>query len=246
MFKSISTIATPIFTVGAIMTINNNIIHNESKRSFYEDDTNVVPIPGTVVPAPASEIESLGNNKLIDGISVRTTKPTENFFKGIREFASTQFTDFSHWINHKYTKFDDTERFVTTTVSDLHYKKEDLLPNGIYVIIGTLTGVIAARPRGIISKISFPIITGLLTFKYFLPVTFDNTTGFLWHLEQKNIPQIAIKQEEAYQSTINLAKSIEKTTESGIQSVENGAHSLRKSIADITGLNLDEEVSKKK
>ncbi|KAI5960408.1 uncharacterized protein KGF55_004700 [Candida pseudojiufengensis] len=246
MFRSITTIATPLLTAGAIITINTNAIHNDSKRNFYEDDTNVVPVPGTTIPAPASEIESLGNNKLIDGISVRTTKPTENFFKQIREFTSHKLNEFNHWINHNYTKYNETERLVTSTVSDLHYKKEDLLPNGIYVVIGTLAGVIAARPRGIISKISFPIITGLLTFKYFLPVTFDNTTDFAWKLEQRNLPQIAEKQKDAYHSTLKFAKSIENTTENSIKLVENGAQSLKKSIADITGLNLDEEVSKKK
>ena len=72
MFKGLR-LLTPIVTTGAIIAIptSNQMIFNEStrKRSFYEDDENVVPIPGTVTPAPATELETLGSNRIIDGIS---------------------------------------------------------------------------------------------------------------------------------------------------------------------------------
>ncbi|KAG5421907.1 hypothetical protein I9W82_001000 [Candida metapsilosis] len=245
MFRSV-TLSVSVLTTGLAMSHNSSIIRNESKRNFYEDDTEVIPLPGTVVPAPASEIKSLGENRLVDGISVRTFSSTENFFKGTREFVSARVSDLSNWANKGYTKFNDTERFVTTTVSDLHYKKEDLLPNGIYVIVAALAGTIAARPRGVIAKITFPVITGLAAFKYFLPVTFDNTREFTWRLEQKNVPQVAQQQANAYNSVVGLAKAIEDGTEHSVKRVESGTQSLKQYIANITGLNLDEEVSKKK
>ena len=247
MLRSVS-LTTSIITAGLVATHNCSVIRNESssRRNFYEDDAEVVPIPGTVVPAPASEVESLGENRLIDGISVRTTSSSETFFKTAREFSAARISDLSNWVNKNYTKFNDTERFVTSTVSELHYKKEDLLPNGIYVIVAALAGTIAARPRGVFAKVTFPVITGLAAFKYFLPVTFDNTREFTWKLEQKNVPQVAKQQAEAYNGVVGLAKSIENGAENGIKRVENGAHSLKQRIANITGLNLDEEVSKKK
>ncbi|CAK9438457.1 uncharacterized protein LODBEIA_P26810 [Lodderomyces beijingensis] len=246
MFRIVQ-LAGPLLSAGAIVSFNSSLISNESSsRRFYEDEANVVPRPGTVVAAPASEIESLGENKIIDGISVRSTKTTENFFKTARQHASVALTELNHWLNKQYTNFNDTERFVTTTVSDLHYKREDILPNGIYVIIAILSGTVAARTRGVISKVCFPTIAGLAAFRYFLPVTFDNTRVFAWKLEQKNVPSFAKQQEDAYHGAIALAKSIEEGTERNIKRVEDGTQSLRKSIADITGLNLDEEVSKKK
>lgn len=248
MFRSVS-LASSVLTIGLIATHKPTVIKNESsssKRNFYEDDAEVIPLPGTVVPAPASEINSLGENRLVDGISVRTTNSTESFFKSAREFTSARINDLSNWVNKSYTKFNNTERFVTSTVSDLHYKKEDLLPNGIYVIVAALAGTIAARHRGMIAKITFPVVTGLAAFKYFLPVTFDNTREFTWRLEQKNVPQIAKQQADAYNSVVGLAKSIEDGAEHSVKRVENGAHSMKQSIANITGLNLDEEVSKKK
>ncbi|KAI3406417.1 hypothetical protein KGF56_000898 [Candida oxycetoniae] len=235
-------------TVGAALVSFNSKrpISNESKRKFYEDDTQVVPVPGTVVAAPASEIESLGQNRMIDGISVRSTEATEEFFKTIRSRFTSALNGFNNWLNHKYTKFNETERYVTNTVSSLHYRKEDILPNGIYVIIAILSGTIAARPRGLISRITFPTVAGLVAFKYFLPVTFDNTREFVWLVEQRSVPQVAQQQENAYHSAIGLAKSIEEGANHGVERIERGAHSLKQSIAEITGLNIDEEVSKKK
>lgn len=246
MFRGIR-LLTPFFTAGAIITIPAEaVILNESKkRSFYEDEENVVPIPGTVTPAAASELESLGNNRIIDGISVRSSKATENLFKSAREYTESTFDNLSNWANSKYATYNETERQVTNTVSGLHNKTEDLLPNSLYILVAVLTGTIAARTRGVIAKVVFPTVFGLASFKYFLPKTFENTTGFVWKLEEENVPQIAAHQKFAYNSALDLAHKIEENTETGKKSIENSVHSLRKSIADITGLNIDEEVSKK-
>ncbi|KAI5954775.1 hypothetical protein KGF57_003798 [Candida theae] len=246
MIRSVS-LGVSVLATGMAVS-KSSIIKNDSSssRKFYEDDAEVVPLPGTIVPAPASEVKTLGENRLVDGISVRSTDSTENFFKNAREFTSARASDLSNWVNKNYTKFNDTERLITSTVSDLHHKKEDLLPNGIYVIVAALAGTIAARPRGVIAKLTFPVITGLAAFKYFLPVTFDNTREFTWRLEQKNVPQVAQQQANAYQNVVGLARSIEEGAERNVRRAESGAHSLKKSIANITGLNLDEEVSKKK
>ncbi|EDK43557.1 hypothetical protein PVL30_001712 [Lodderomyces elongisporus] len=245
MFKFVG-YATPIVAAAAAVSTRSNTIYNESNRRFYEDDVTAAHIPGTVVAAPASEIASLGENRIVDGISVRSTPTTEIFFKTIRFHAVGNWTRFNHWVNQKYTTFNDTERYVASTVSDLHYKREDLLPNGIYVVIAILSGTIAARPRGILAKVAFPTIFGLAAFKYFLPKTFENTREFAWSLEQKNLPEVARQQENAYHSAVGLAKAIEEGTEHSVKRVEEGAATVRRSIAGITGLNLDEEVSKKK
>lgn len=248
MFKGIC-LLTPIVTTGAIIAIptSNQMIFNEStrKRSFYEDDENVVPIPGTVTPAPATELETLGSNRIIDGISVRSTQSTENLFKSVRKFTESTVDSLNSWADQKYHQYNKTERSVTDTVSSLHSKSEDLLPNSLYILVAVLSGTIAGRTRGVVAKITLPTVFGLTAFKYFLPQTFNNTAGFFWKLEKENAPQIAAQQESAYNSAVGLVHSIEETTESGKKSIENGTKSLKKSIANITGLNLDEEVSKK-
>ncbi|RLV96324.1 MICOS subunit MIC26 [Spathaspora sp. JA1] len=239
----------PVLSTGAIIATNSDsVILNETssnRRNFYEDESNVVNIPGTVTAAPASEIQALGTNRIIDGISVRSTSTTEHVFKSVREFTESCTDGVQLWLNTSYSKYNATERKVTDTVSGLHNKSEDLLPNSIYVVIAFLTGTIAARPRGIVARVTFPVIFGVGAFKYFLPRTFDNSLQFLWQVEQNKIPALAKQQEKTYNSAVGLVHSIEETAENSKKSIEQRANSLKKSIADITGLNIDEEVSKK-
>ncbi|KAK6463331.1 apolipo protein O-domain-containing protein [Scheffersomyces coipomensis] len=245
--KRIVKVGVPIFAATTIMGVYNTNSHikNEPKRKFYEDEVDVVPRPGTVVPASGTELEALGPNKIVEGISVRSPTAVESFFKSGREITSEYYTKLQGYINQGYSKYNETERQVTDSVSALHNRSEDLLPNSIYIVIATLSGNIAARQRGVISKITFPVILGIASFKYFLPQTYINTKNFIWKLEQDKLPQVAEQQVFVYNQADSLVKTIEQTSDSSIKTVESSIQSLRKSIADITGLNIDEEVSKK-
>ncbi|KAG2735643.1 hypothetical protein G9P44_001857 [Scheffersomyces stipitis] len=150
----------PVLASSGII-ISSSPVKNEPKRRFYEDETDVVPVPGTVTPAAGTELEA-------------RIEPLDR-------------------------------RYFPT----------------------------------------FPVAFGLAAFKYFLPQTFANTTGFLWKLEKNNLPQIAQQQEYVFNKTGELVQKIEQTSESSKKSIESSIHSLKHSIADVTGLNINEEVSKK-
>lgn len=231
--------------VGIFSMTSQQPILSETKRKFYEDESNVVPIPGTVTPAAGSELKVLGPNRLVDGISVRSPSSLESFFKQTRQAVINSYDYTQNYLNKGYTKYYETERQVTQTVSELHNKSEDLLPNSLYIVIATLSGNIMARQRGLVSKAIFPLALGLASFKYFLPQTFSNTTGFIWNLEERFVPQLAKSQEESVKKAGELYNKIEKTSESSQDSIHSGVQSLRKSIADVTGLNIDGEVTKK-
>lgn len=220
-------------------------IHNESKRRFYEDESNVVPVPGTVTPAAGSEVEILGPNRLVDGISVRSPSALESTFKSGRESVASAYNSLQGFLNNKYVQYNEKERQVTSTVSGLHNKTEDLLPNGIYILIAALSGNIMARQRGIVSKATFPVILGVASFKYFLPQTFSNTTGFIWSLEEKYIPEVAHSQQVSIEKADEFVNQIEKASESSQKSLQGRVQSLRQKIADVTGLNIDGDVTKK-
>ncbi|KAK6454071.1 apolipo protein O-domain-containing protein [Scheffersomyces xylosifermentans] len=243
--RQIARIGMPFLGAGAVVVGVQSPVRNEPKRRFYEDEVDVVPVPGTVTPAAGTELEALGPNRLIDGISVRSPSSVESLFKSIREFTFGAYTSLQQSLDKGYNKYHETERQVATTVGDLHYKAEDLLPNSIYIVIATLSGNIAARQRGLLAKATFPVVLGLASFKYFLPQTFSNTTSFIWKLEKTKLPQLAQQQENVYNKTGELVQKIEETSESSRKSIESGVQSLRKSIADVTGLNVDEDVSKK-
>lgn len=234
----------PVF-MGIYASKSDSAIMNEPKRNFYLNEEDVVPVPGTTSAATGTQLEVLGPNKMVNGVSVRSTEPTEGLFRGAREALQNSIKSGQELVNDVYTRYYNTERQVTSTVSELHYKKEPLFPNALYVIVGALSGNIFARQRGVLSKLLFPIVFGGISFKYFLPQTFDNTTLFLWKLEEKNLPHIAENQKLAADKAAAWAKTIEQDATVSKKYLEERGTAWKKSIADVTGLNVDETVSKK-
>ena len=134
---------------------------------------------------------------------------------------------------------------MTGKLLELHDKKEDLFPNSIYIAIAALSGTVFARQRGILAKATFPVVFGLVGFRYFLPETFSRSAGFAWKLEKENLPQVASQHAAAITKTQELAQSLEQTAVAGQESAYSGVETLKNTIAKWSGLNLDEEVSKK-
>ncbi|GMM32926.1 Mic26 protein [Saccharomycopsis crataegensis] len=213
-------------------------VHNESKRNFYEDDDNVTPIPGTIVPASASEIESLGPNKLVDGISVRSPDYLEGFFNKARKSTVDVLKSAESGAEGVTKDYYDLEHHVTGTVAKLHDRREDLLPGGLYIVTGILTGSIIARRRGPVARVLLPAVVGLAVFRWTLPITFANTTGFVYHLEQQNVPAVANAQDSIVSGVERSIEAVESTTSSTIKSVDSAIECTKNYIASITGLNI--------
>ena len=80
---------------------------------------------------------------------MRSTQSTENLFKSVRKFTESTVDSLNSWADQKYHQYNKTERSVTDTVSSLHSKSEDLLPNSLYILVAVLSGTIAGRTRGL-------------------------------------------------------------------------------------------------
>lgn len=217
----------------------------EPKRSFYEDEKDVVPLPGTIIPSTAADVEILGPRLVVNGVTVRSTSALEGTFRSVRELLFGAYTSTQEYLNDGKAKVYEAERKVTGTMSALHNKREDLLPNSIYIVIAGLSGTILARQRGIIARTVLPVAFGLASFKYFLPETFGNTMGFAWKVEQRTVPELANGQVMALEKAGDLVHLMEQTAKSGQEKVHAGVETLRRKISTVTGLNIDEEVSKK-
>lgn len=198
-------------------------IHND--RKFYEDEPESVE---SATPVPVQLAPSL-----------------ENGFKLIRQSLYNSYTSTVGVVDKGYNRYYDIERRVADTASQLHDKSEDLFPNSIYIFITALSGTIMARQRNVLAKLTFPVILGIGSFKYFLPQTFASTTNFVWKLEQQKVPEIAKQQENLVLKSEELMGKIEKTRESSLETVNSGLEWLRRNIQKYTGLNLDDDVTKK-
>lgn len=220
-------------------------VHNDTRR-FYEDDADVLPAPGTVVPAAGTELKSmLGTSTSVDGTSVRSARFLERVFKLVRETVQDAYLSLRTTGDEAFLKFNNTERAVTLRMSQLHNRQEDLLPNAAYVAVAALAGTIAGRKHGFLARATLPVVFGTAAFRYFLPQTFANTTSFLWDVEQQKMPEVALKQQELVTLTENFVRDMGKTTEELRQFLLEQAEGLRRKVASITGLNVEEDVSKK-
>lgn len=231
-------------TTAAVLS-SRSVLSCEPKRSFYEDEKDVVPLPGTIIPSTDAEVEILGPRLVVNGVTVRSASALESALRSVRESLYGAYTSTQEYLNDGKAKIYEAERKVTGTVSSLHNKREDLLPNAIYIVIGGLSGTILARRRGILARAFLPVAFGLASFKYFLPETFANTTGFAWKVEQRTVPELANSQVRAMEKAGDFVNLVEQSAKSGQEKVHAGVETLRRQISVVTGLNIDEEVSKK-
>lgn len=215
------------------------------KRSFYEDDKQTIPVPGTITPLDTQASEKMSQQYVLEGVTVRTTSLVQDSIRKARESVVGAYACAENWLNNNKSKYIELERSVTNTFSELHDKREDLLPNSIYIIVAGLSGNIIARNRGPVTRFIVPTVLGLASFKYFLPHTFSNTFGLLWKVEQRTLPQIAEQQASAYEKATSLVKGVEQTAVLSLAKVSLGIDSARKTLASAAGLSIDEEVTKK-
>lgn len=234
-----------IASSAAVLASFRSTLHNEPKRNFYEDEKDVVPVPGTVIPSTTSEAELLGSNSVVNGVTVRSAPQLESVFGSVRGSLYNTYVSAQNYLNQGKEKVYDAERKVTGTVSSLHNKSEDLLPNSIYVVIAGLSGNILARQRGILARTFLPLALGLASFKYFLPQTFSNTAGFAWKVEQRTVPELANGQVAVLEHAEKFKENIEKTAESSKGKLHNGVQAVRRKVSVLAGLNVDESVTKK-
>lgn len=228
-----------------VCAASTSTVYNDPKRKFYEDEKDVVAVPGTNTPATPPQLELLGPRAVVNGVTVRSTAGVESAFRSVRESLHGAYVSAEEYLNEGKDKLYQTERQVTGTVSALHSRHEDLLPNSLYVAVAALSGNIVARRRGILARVFLPVIFGTAAFRYLLPQTFANTTGFLWTVEQRLLPELANTQTAAVKKAEEFVLLVEQTAVVGQQKVTSGVECLRRKISQATGLNLDEEVLKK-
>lgn len=239
-----SRVALPLFAsvVSVMVSSNMSSIANESKRrGFYQDDENVARSNQPVSPG---DVNSLGPKEIIEGVTVRSPPVLEQSIKDLRLKAYEFYTSLLNKSDELAKSYYTTERKVTSTISSLHERREDLLPNSIYILVSALTGSIVSRRSNILVRGITPVIFGLGAFRYFLPLTFERTKSFVWSLEKKNLPEVAQFQQEYYGKAESLANDIEKTYEQTRKLANDSILSTEKSIAEFTGLNLGDNVDK--
>ncbi|GME85749.1 unnamed protein product [Ambrosiozyma monospora] len=214
-------------------------IKNDSKRNFYQDNTQ------DSVPGEPTKVEELQLPKLIKQ-EKETTSFLQEKVKGARIQLSHYLEESKKLYLNGSNKYFEAERKVTGTLSSLHDKREELFPNSLYVLTGLLSGLVLSRRKNILARVTFPLFTGLIAFKVFLPSTFANTFSWLDGVEQAKLPSVYSTQTALIKGTESLVKETENLTAANAKKVNEYYESAKLTVNEYTGLNVDQEISNKK
>ena len=215
----------------------NNTVKCESKRTFYNDDTDINAAVGK--PTEPQVPKLLQEEQSVESFLESKIKVAREELYKYLELSKNVYID-------KSEQYFDTEREIFSTVSSLHDRREEFFPNALYVLTGGLFGSVLARKRNILLRFISPVVCGLVSFKIFFPKTFGNVFGYLDAAEKKNLPDVYSTQTELINKAEELVKQTSQTAESSSKEVSSFFDRARKTIGEYTGLNVDQVVSEKR
>lgn len=214
-----------------------NIKCEDNKRSFYTRDTEVTPATGT--PTEPQVPKLVQDEQCVESLLESKLKiAREELFKYL-DLSKQIYID-------KSKEYYDVEREVLSTASSLHDRREEFFPNALYVLTGALFGSVLTRRRNILLKLITPVACGLISFKLFFPITYDNVFGYLDNAEKEKLPDFYSKQTELINQAEDLVKKTAETTDNGSKEISSWFETAKKTIGEYTGLNVDQTVSEKK
>ncbi|SCU99995.1 LAMI_0G02190g1_1 [Lachancea mirantina] len=221
---------------------------------FYRDIDTVKehvipPESGTVVSSAAKEAamspngsrvsQIVGDNRLWDGISVRTPTYMLGLFENWRTNINFQVARACDALDKASSKYYREERRITTTIANLHSDpREELLPGLTYSLVAAMSGSILTRNKNILFRLTAPIAFGAACCSYVLPVTFGNTMDLLYGLEKGVFPRFADGQRAVYVRVHDLMTKSINGAEKITSTVSSSLTCSMRTIKDWTGLNV--------
>ncbi|GMM34988.1 hypothetical protein DASC09_023130 [Saccharomycopsis crataegensis] len=214
----------------AAFFVPSSVIHNESKRAFYQDLEDDL----TVTNGAASNNKSLLDEQLYtpakhdnlevtytDGMTIASSKFLEQKLNVLRNWT------IGH-LDYYFYEYETAKSSMNNELDALKTKyhsivAEPVLPNLIYILTGALSGSVMVNKKALPIRFITPLIFGSACYGYFMPKSFDNTRANVWNYEKENFPHFAkghieflIKMEKNKKC---MEKKLEKTNQCLIKKV---------------------------
>lgn len=182
----------------------------------------------------------IGNNELIDGISVRSPTYLVSVFNRLRLRVSGSIDNATQKIDNRMSAYYRHERRLTSTIADLHSDpREKLLPGFTYIVVAAMSGSILTRNRHFLYRFTAPLLLGSACFSYVLPTTFRNTASLLHTIEADNFPEAVAKQDALISKTAQAGRTATGYVNYVSKSTVAMAAKLRHSFKEWTNLNIE-------
>ncbi|AJR99535.1 Mos2p [Saccharomyces cerevisiae YJM1418] len=148
----------------------------------------------------------IGENELVDGISVRDPDYLKRFFNERRKQFSAKWDKVTNKIDDIAGRYYAREESFTSTIASLHTDpNERLIPGFLSILVASMTGSVLARRRTWLLRATMPIILGSCCFAYAMPTTFRNTMGLIHNLEMNTFPHFTERQDRVWKETKRLS-----------------------------------------
>ncbi|WFC96168.1 hypothetical protein MBRA1_002824 [Malassezia brasiliensis] len=169
---------------------------------------------------------------------VETSNELERQVGGIREAVQRSTRGALQSVRSGVDRVVNAENRVENRFDQIVAKDESLTPNALYVGVATLASVVFTRYRSFPIRWFTPPLVLALSFKYFLPNTFDNTAEYYDTVEHRNFPRLSEKRQDVWSAIKRTyftgVSHLERTGEQAKDALASGFHSMENS----TGLKL--------
>ncbi|SCU88842.1 LAME_0E01332g1_1 [Lachancea meyersii CBS 8951] len=220
----------------------------------FVGETVIPPETGSVLSSSAKEAapshdgknslshraaEVIGDNQLLDGISLRSPTYLTTFFNSWRTRLSSTVNAVNTTIDEKSRKYYNHEKRLTSTIANLHSDpREELVPGFTYTLVAAMSGSVLTRNKNILARITAPLVLGTLCYSYVLPKTASNTFDLLFDLEKQAFPAAAQGQLALYTNCKNGLQKTVTFTENASKFVSGTVSKTTHLIKEWTGLNV--------
>ncbi|QLL30298.1 hypothetical protein HG536_0A01150 [Torulaspora globosa] len=212
---------------------NGMVLSSDAKQAVLE------PLKSSKT-ATARAMSIIGNNELIDGISVRSPTYLLSVFHRLRLRVSRTIEKATQKIDKKTSAYYRHERRLTSTIASLHSDpRERLLPGFTYIIVAAMSGSVLTRNKRFLYRFTAPLVLGSACFSYVLPTTFQNTAALLHSIESAHFPRAVAKQDAIINKTVQIGRTTASHIDYLAESVFNIAAKFRHSVKEWTNLNIE-------
>ncbi|GAM83255.1 hypothetical protein ANO11243_012410 [Dothideomycetidae sp. 11243] len=135
-------------------------------------------------------------------------------------------------VNNAMTRFLQLESSFTSTIASLappRGSNEKVIPGAVYVLVAAMAGSIITRNRNILLRATVPVVTGVTTANYVLPITTRNV-GDLIRTYEERYPVIRDNHLRARQSITHFIETGKAHSLMGLAMAEDKVQEVRESV----------------
>lgn len=207
--------------------MNSNTRQQRARKPIYDDPTK--PIPSSLISTQSSHA---GFNTLDDTKAAPSQEPTptdrvtiqvRRARVGLYSLSTRAEASFNDFLTRAF----NLEHNFTSTIRSLApppQANEPLLPGFIYILVGTLSGSILTRNRGIFLRFSVPLAFGIGAARATLPHTTRNVGDLIWRYEER-FPEVA-------KAHLRVKERVETFWETGKSHAQMGAGRLEEKVVE--------------